>query len=452
MRKVLLTALSLIVVAMMSTAAFAQNVPAAAPTPTPVPAAVTPAPEATAAPVAAAPTAGVPLDAPKPVPLVVQPGKVPAIEFAGFGQVWYTYLETGACAAGKCTQSDNSLFKVQRARLVMKGVIPGAEFLSYFGQIDYFGGPELSTQGATSGTLNLPIMLDFWINAKIVGDYLQLKAGEMLIPFGYEPPRSPYDLELITYSLVYGAGMKYAGTQLGFFPYLRDMGVQIHGEAKFNGGHGINYKVGIFNGQGLYQQDIITLGGNRWKDFMGRIGYSYRADAKNDKALRADFGVSGYYGDQNLKGDVSGNADFKKWRSGVDLRIDWNNLLFAAEYLVGIPANIATDDKNFASKVNFKAYGAYAMLGYAIIGKVQPVIRYDIWSQETAHSPTKYYEVQAVTAGINYLFCKNAKVSIVYEQMFPNGLAKGQAPVTQPNGSTTPVSERQLIVQLAARF
>jgi hypothetical protein len=380
------------------------------------------------------------------------------LNFSGFGQFWYMYNDYGSAANGTMTQISDSQFLLKRARLKMHGSIPGAEYITFFSQLDFVAGDSpryminaaTGKNGTVGSTLPFGLQLDFYINYKIF-EFLQIRAGQMTLPFGYEVGRSPYDLELITYSLVYGNGQTYAGKKLGFFPYLRDLGVYVHGDYK-----GFNYRIGLVNGQGLTQADSIILGGNKWKDVVGRVGYNY--ELKNEKnpikSLKLNAGLSAYYG---VEGNYDDSAkDTSKYRIGFDVKLDWYNLLVVAEYVWG-----QTEMKSPGSTaaewtfVPLKQYGAYLTAGYTIIGKIQPMIRFDYWSTEAFKNKTtgdlKVEGYWAVTAAVNYIFSKNAKLTLMYERLFPNDRAEVLY-TNFKNSKQQPIIEDQLILQAAVAF
>jgi len=382
------------------------------------------------------------------------------LKLSGFGQVWYVYSDTGSGSGTTGTQNSDSYFAVKRFRLKATGNITENDFVSYFSQIDFVGGAQYNQvrndpnndkgTAANGGTMTIPILLDFWINLKF-WDFFQLRAGQFIIPFGYEGPRSPYDLELLTYSLVYGTGQSYPGMSVGFFPYLRDLGAYIHGNYK-----GFNYKVGLVNGQGFYQNDIILLHGNKWKDIVGRVGYDY------GKMLSA--GISGYFGMEDSYTNI--DQDRRKWRAGLDVKFDYANALVVFEYIVGQTEQHNTYKENLDPAhfyfTPLTAQGLYLLGAYTIktkAGDIQPALRFDWWQNEafTNNGGTKNPAIYAFTGGVNYIFYRNeknpkqnAKISAVYERILANGEARVLA--SNVGTGTTPIVQDYFILQLGAEF
>jgi hypothetical protein len=359
-------------------------------------------------------------------------------------------------------QYSDSNILLKRVRLQVKGDLMKKGFvsdegaISYFLQADFVGGPTVNTlrddigNERVSNTAAVPILMDFWINLKF-WEFFQLRAGQTLLPFGYEVSRNPYDLELVTYSLLYGSGQKYAGTQMGILPHLRDLGAFALGSYK-----GFNYNVGVVNGQGLNQTDSILLQGNKWKDLVGRVGY------KHGNMLSV--GASGYFGMEDNFTDIE--KDRKKWFVGADLKLDYKNLLVLFEYAFGqIEMHNVVKEKADPSHYVFdpmQKQGFYLLAGYTFKtskGDLQPLFRFDWYEYQkfTASGGFTFPCIYAVTVGMNYFFwrneknpAQNAKISLVYERMFPNDRAK--VTYIDSKGNKQDVVEDQFILQLAAAF
>jgi hypothetical protein len=377
--------------------------------------------------------------------LVAAQASAAEVDFSGNGQFWYRYNDYGMCdkTTGTCQQMSDSAFMLKRARLKMDADLTNV--VSFFSQVDFTGGPEL-------GAMTTPLQMDFWTTLKF-HKFFQFTAGQFIIPIGYEGPRAPYDFELVTYSLIWGPGQTYAGQQLGFFPYLRDLGAYFHGDI-----HGFNYRLGVVNGQGIYQSESILKGGNKWKDIFGRVGYHKKLGEKGSIGA----GIS-YYG------GWEGNSDdydliYKKMRLGADVKFEFKGLLAVAEYMYGVTEE--TDPgKTTATSIAIRpreSWGTYVMLGYTIPGKVklQPLVRFDYLDTDDRGVPRpdlndgdtapQRQGIMGITGGVNYYFSKHAKLTLVYERLLPqDGLSKQY---TNVDNEPQDIVEDQLILQLGVSF
>ncbi len=365
------------------------------------------------------------------------------IDVHGFAQMWYLYKDNGVAmkdADGNTyylAQSD-SRFALARARL--KTNVELSNIVSFFGQIDFMAYQNNVTSTTNKNdvyTYNLLQMMDLFLNIKL-HDYITLRFGQFTIPFGYEIMRSPYDLELVSYSLAVGTGHKYYGKQLGFFPHLRDVGMYAYGDF-----HGFNYKVGIVNGAGMYRSEENRVDiskdrdyGNKFKDLVGRIGYSHKLFSA---------GISGYYGLRDAYDDFDANRRF--WRGGIDLESNYNNIIFASEIIFGQDEYKTIDVAN--GKIKFDphfSYGTYAMLGYRFTGlKLAPVVRYGYIEPNDSIDDDEF---SSITAGINYYFSEFAKLTLSYEKILP---VKAMQYLNK-DGKATDINLQTALLQLGVSF
>jgi hypothetical protein len=131
------------------------------------------------------------------------------MKVGGFAQIYYKYDEGGA---------GSSNFATKRARLRATGTL--ADRLGFFAQMDFWGGPVIYGPWETVSSLASPTLLDLRLDYQ-VSPLLKLSAGQFALPFGLEIQTSPFNLEVVNYSYVVGAGWNYTG----YFPYLRDVGI-----------------------------------------------------------------------------------------------------------------------------------------------------------------------------------------------------------------------------------
>lgn len=365
------------------------------------------------------------------------------IDVHGFAQMWYLYRDNGAALSDKdgntyyMAQSD-SRFTLARARL--KTSVDLSNVVSFFGQIDFMAYQHNITNATNRNdvsTYNLLQMMDLHLNIKL-HDYVTLRIGQFPIPFGYEIMRLPYDLELVSYSLVVGAGHRYYGRQLGFFPYLRDVGMYALGEV-----HGLNYKVGIINGAGMYRSEENRVDiskdrdyGNKFKDLVGRVGYRHKLFSA---------GLSGYYGIKDAYDDFGANRRF--WRGGLDLESNYSNIIFASELIFGQDEYKTIDAA--AGKIKFDphfAYGTYILLGYKFDEiKLAPVVRYGFVEPDDSVDDDEF---SSITAGLNYYFSEFAKLTLTYEKIIPIRAAQ----YLNKDGKATDINLQTALLQLGVNF
>jgi hypothetical protein len=299
------------------------------------------------------------------------------LKVGGFGQWWYYYTDAGAHGESK--------FIMQRMRFKVSSQL--TDKAGFFTQFDFKASPA---------DIHL---LDAWLDVKLA-PWLTVRAGQFAIPFGFETPISPWALDVMSYSYVVGAGEP---TGVGFFPGIRDIGLQFRGKRE-----PIDYAVAVINGKGL-------TGGedNKFKDVAGRLGFSKKG---------IGVGGSGYYGFVNATGLDSLNnvitypdSEWAKTRFGADLEVDIAHFLLKTEVIMG--------SQGVGDTTTLKQMGYYATLGYTFVlcqttasepgyRAFQPVVRYDAWDP---NSDVDDNGMSRISAGANFWFDKDAKVSAFYE-------------------------------------
>ncbi|MCX7943105.1 MAG: porin [Deltaproteobacteria bacterium] len=365
------------------------------------------------------------------------------LDVHGFAQMWYLYRDNGIALkdANNVTyylaQSD-SRFVLSRARL--RTNVELSNVVSFFGQIDFMAYQNNVVNPGDKNDVysyNLLQLMDLFLNVKL-HDYITLRFGQFTIPFGYEIMRSPYDLELVSYSLVVGNGHRYYGRQLGFFPYLRDTGVYAFGDYK-----GFNYKLGIVNGAGIYRSEENRVDiskdrdyGNKFKDLVGRIGYNHKLFS---------VGLSGYYGLRDAYDDFDANRRF--WRGGFDLTSQYKNIVFASEVIFGQDEYKTV--KAAEGKIEFSphfSYGTYVLLGYKFTDlKLLPVVRYGFVEPDDSIDDNEF---SSVSAAINYYFSEFAKLTLAYEKIIP---VKAMQYINK-DGKASDINLQTAIMQLGVNF
>ncbi len=263
-------------------------------------------------------------------------------------------------------QTETNSFDVRRARLDVKGNI-GSK-VGYRLQVDFAGTPRI---------------LDAYVTWKIC-DYAGMQVGQFKVPFSLENPYSPTALETMDNSLVVTALAGYADVA-NISANGRDIGLGFNGNfLKRDGFSIINWSVGVFNGAGINRMD-----NNKQKDFSGILTIN---PIKNLSLAAYHYNGWGY----RTVGDEGEN--FRRIRSGGGAKYDDGRWLARSEYIWGKTGGLHSQ-------------GAYAVLGYFICGKVQPVLKYDYWQRDITSNDTRwnYY-----TAGITYVPIKYCRVQFNY--------------------------------------
>ncbi|HYQ44761.1 MAG TPA: porin [Polyangiaceae bacterium] len=344
------------VLLLASSAAFAQAPGAAAPTP-PAPAAPAPAPAVAPAPAAAAeapapaaapPAIDVTTPAPAPVvaPAELPPAAVPAetplaaklgISKDGFWQPAAT-LQFWAFGANQGGDTTTTL-RIRRAELRVKGeIIP--KFFSYNVMIDPARALDNSTSklttsdGATVSVNNqgtITILQDYMLT--FMSDYADVTVGQFKIPVSYEGYGSASKLLFPERAVV----SRRFGDQ-------RDLGIKID---KKLGKH-FYYQAAVFNGEGQNKLD---------------------SNAQKDLALRLElYPIDGVMiGGVGYTGFTNRDSSPTKDRLEADFKLELANVLLQAEYIHGWDGP--------TSAARSESAGFYAVVGYTIADKIQPLFR-----------------------------------------------------------------------------
>ncbi|OAV72971.1 Phosphate-selective porin [Bacteroidales bacterium Barb6] len=261
-------------------------------------------------------------------------------------------------------------FDIRRARLDLRGNLSS--------KFDY----RLQTELA--GT---PKVLDAFLRWK-PSSYFNVQAGQFKYSFSLENPYSPTTLETIDNSTVisklsgYSDEAKVGGNG-------RDIGIAFYGGfVKKKGYNLIDYSVGIVNGNGINNTD-----NNKGKNFTGIL----TVNPIKELALA----VSHYNGSTGVtKKDADGKDfidDVDRVRTGFGAKYDNKTLLVRGEYITG-----KTDKK--------ESDGFYVTAAYYVTPKVQPVLKYDYYRENT----DKDTQQTNYIAGVNYYPIKNLRLQLNY--------------------------------------
>jgi len=222
---------------------------------------------------------------------------------------------------------------------------------SFLVQPDFAG---LSTGGTVS-------MADAHVQIKT--PLTLLKAGQFLLPFGYDSAK---------YKTIFSAGFN--PTYYGLIVNSRDYGVRVSGAFPFLSD--FSYDGALVNGTN--GADV-----NKSKDIVGRANY------KNNFL---NIGLSGYYG-------FAGAASLQKRDAGIDLEYKNDPCQVVAEYMLG--GNLAA-----AAKLS----DAYVQLS-AMIENHEPLIKYEAYDPDMNVGANA---VNMLTLGYGYYVDKTTKLLVNY--------------------------------------
>jgi hypothetical protein len=283
------------------------------------------------------------------------------MKLSGYTQVRYQNLDE----PGK-----TDAFDIRRARLDFRGDV--TPYWSYQFQVDFAG---------ANGKL-LDAVADFKPY-----DFLNFSIGQTKIPLSFENQISDNKMEAIDRSQVVEAlvarGKDVNGNHNG-----RDLGILVGGNfLKIGDKNRIEYRMGIFNGEGINLSDS-----NEAKSFSGRL------ITHLIKGL--DIGASCYTGwDKFTIGKGFPAINQERSRFGLELNYEFKRFYFRGEYLQGKDAAISRE-------------GWYLQSGYFVIpNKVQVLLKYDVYDpnkSKSADMSTRYI------FGATYQFNNWAKLSANY--------------------------------------
>jgi len=259
---------------------------------------------------------------------------------------------------------DLNSFDIRRARIDVRGNMTSKLEYRVFAE---FG----------SGT---PKLLNAHLQWKF-NDDLTLLVGQYKIPFTLEGPHQFSELEMIDFSLPVTSLSNYNDALAGITANGRDIGISLIGKLFRRDGFSlINYNIGVFNGAG-----INTVDNNKAKDFVGLLTFN--------PTKHISLAVSHYNG-------TAGQQDntFQRVRSSFGARYDDGRLLFRSEYIFGKTSKTNSD-------------GLYAVAGYFVHPKIQPVLKYEYFQSNTKIKDTRQ---ENFIVGINYIPRKNMCYQLNY--------------------------------------
>lgn len=244
-------------------------------------------------------------------------------------------------------------FTIKRARLIAKGNV--ADKVGLFVQLEAF----------TKEINILDLVIDYDL-----GTIGKLGIGRFTIPFGAQNPVSVYDLHTINYAQVVQKLVGSGG---------RDFGLRLIGSYNL-----VNWRLALINGSDGGTTVNSSSENNKVKDIIARIGVV--------PVEKLNVGGSIYIG-------KSGVNEVEKTRYGVDVSYLKDPIYAQAEYIQGKDGDL-------------EKAGYYLELGYKI-GKIQPIVRYDVYDGDTSVEDSS--EINIIAAGLNLYIAETAKVQLIYE-------------------------------------
>jgi len=323
-----------------------------------------------------------------------------SLSLSGYTQVVYQNFEHPV--VGKITDG----FSIKRARLDFQGHF--ASRFDYRVLVDFVGQSGANGTAPTGGQLISPFLVEAYITYKPF-DWLNVKAGQMIVQFSQENITQDRNLDMIERSQVVNALVARKGDAAnGLVDSIgnqngRDIGIQINGSLfRLEGRHLIDYYIQLLDGAG-----INTLDNNQSKDVDTRVVLH---------PLRfLSLGGSYYDGFDRFTGSPTKDQLRSRW--GLEADLELNALSVKGEYVHG-------QDGSTNLKMGTVAtlhQGWYGQVGYFILPRhLQGVFRYDWYDPNTAKTQVNstYYDF-----GLNYFFNVWTKVQVYYSLRNQQGSA-----------------------------
>jgi phosphate-selective porin OprO/OprP len=314
-----------------------------------------------------------------------------SLNLSGYTQVVYQNFEHPV--VGKITDG----FSIKRARLDFQG-----HFSSQFDYrllVDFVGQSGANGTAPTGGQLISPFLVEAYITYKPF-DWLNVKAGQMIVQFSQENITQDRNLDMIERSQVVNALVARKGDAAnGLVDSIgnqngRDIGIQLNGSLfRLEGRHLIDYYIQLLDGAG-----INTLDNNQSKDVDARLVLH---------PLRfLSLGGSYYDGFDRFTGTPTKDQLRTRW--GVEADLELNALSVKGEYIHGQDGS--NNLKTGAAATLHQ--GWYGQVGYFILPRhLQGIFRYDWYDPNTAKTQVNstYYDF-----GLNYFFNVWTKVQVYY--------------------------------------
>ena len=259
-----------------------------------------------------------------------------------------------------------------------------------------------------------------------------LTLGQMKWPFGFEAVQSSSDREIPERSRVVRA----------FLPDERDRGAKLFGE--FLEGM-VNVHVGVYDGDGIFQQGFVGSDNDKEKDVIGRAGFDL-------KWLSG--GISGWRGlSLGRRSTDTYRVAYDRNRIALDAQLYLDVLPFGATSIKGEYIN-GTSYWRSSGNAKVEQLGVPASGWYGLIvqnvGLTNAVaVRYDYFDAESGRpdiataegKPGSTNTVGTLAVALLHHFSENLKATLAYE-----------LPMTAAPGSAEDPHDNLLTFQLQARY
>jgi hypothetical protein len=331
------------------------------------------------------------------------------LKISGYVQPRFAWREDAIYEKGAPTQDG---FHIRRGRF--KAVYDAAEWATFALQLD--ATPSGVGLKEAYATMKLPVPWG-----------LAVDAGLQLMPFGYEVGvRSSADLDLL----------ERASFSRTFLKGEYDVGVALRGK---NGP--LNFKVGLFNGNGV---DAASGKDNdQRKDVIGRVGFDLGS---------VTGGVSGWYG-KTIAYTLGDNKQYDRARVGADLQVFLDLLpiggtAIKGEYLWG-KTQIGTGSGGAGDALGVIGWGWYGILTQNVGRWNQLAFRYEQFNPDVKldrNDPAnqgKVFLQDEISGALHTYLGGNLKLSLAYYH-----------PTNRTRGDTAPSDPKKdsFIAQLQAKF
>ncbi len=261
---------------------------------------------------------------------------------------------------------------------------------------------------------------------------MALTLGQMKWPFGYESVQSSSDREIPERSRVVRA----------FLPDERDRGAKYSG--KFLKGMA-NINVGVFDGDGIFNQGFVGSDNDKEKDVIGRAGFDLKWISG---------GVSGWYGHTlGRRPTDTYRVAYDRNRVALDAQMYLDVLPFGGTAIKGEYINGTTYSRSSGSvkveQLGVPASGWYGLVVQNVGLTDQVAVRYDYFDGESGrpndvtadNKPLGTNAIGTLAVAVLHHFSENLKATLAYE-----------LPMTASPGTSEDPHDNLLTFQLQARY
>jgi phosphate-selective porin len=261
---------------------------------------------------------------------------------------------------------------------------------------------------------------------------MSLIVGQMKWPFGFEAVQSSSDREIPERTRVVRA----------FLPDERDRGARFSGE--FLKGM-VNLNVGVFDGDGIFNQGFVGADNDKEKDIIGRAGFDL-------KWLSG--GLSGWWGHSlGRRATDTYRVAYDRNRVALDAQMYLDVLPFGGTSIKGEYINgkgyWRSSGNAKVEQLGVPASGWYALVVQNVGLTNQVAVRYDYFDGESGrpndvtsdNKPASTNAVGTLAVALLHHFSENIKATLAYE-----------LPMTASPGTSEDPNDNLLTFQLQARY